>query len=424
MLPKSVINNKTNKFFLNINLKQKKMKKLTLLLTVILITNLSNLNAQGLFGESGFYDNNNYYYNSQPYFSSEGLWLTASKSKKEILAKSGIIAYEHKAYKVKKGKQTGEPYRIQYAKFDDNFNLLEEKYGKTQILFQYNKNNCYTDFKLIKRNKKLKKHEIIEYNDSCMVTKYEYRKKNDAKLKNKWVSEYDNSLKRILAKVIFDKDGTTEKYKWEYDYYEDGKRKQTKYYKKGELKHIWNYTCDDEGKEQKEGIKTEQVCLVKEYLQDSSYIITNRTTDNKGRIRKNVSKYNKNKKLIEYRSYNYKGKLTWGQDYRYDCNGLVIQSIIYRRGGLIINIKEWYYNNNLVVKYKYFKRKGKLKYSLEYKFNNNKQLVERSRFNKKHKLNYKYKYEYNNKGDIVKTLRFNKKDELKTVYETNFTYKE
>ena len=389
---------------------------------MLVIANLSVINAQGLFGETGFYDNNNYWDKETPYFYSQGRWYTNSKATKKILAKTGIIAYEHRGYKIKKGKKAEKPNAFSQAKFDDNYNLLEKSFGKTKYLFQYNENNCFTDFKLIKKDKKLKKHEKIEYNDSCRVTKYVYYKKNDSKLKNKWIAEYDKDLKSILTKVIFDKKTDAEKYKWEYDYYEDGKRKQTKYYKKGELKHIWNYTCDDEGKEQKKDVKTTQICHIKEYLEDSSYIIVNRTTDDKGRIRKNVSKYNKYNKLIEYRSYNNKGKLIWGHDYRYDCNGKKIQTITYRRGGLIWSKEEWFYNKDLVVKYKYYRRKGKLKYSLEYKFNHNKLLIERISFDKRHKQTRKYKYEYDDSQNIVKTTSFNSKDEATYVYETNFTY--
>jgi len=401
------------------------MKKLTLLLlTALLIVNFSNVKAQGLFWETGLYDiYDNYWDKGTPYFYSQGRWYTNSKLTKKLLAKTGIIAYEHKSYKIKKGVKKDKPDYVSTAKFDDNYNLLENSYGKTQILFQYNKNNCFTDFKLIKRNKKLKKHEIIEYNDSCRVLKYEYYKRNDSKLKSKWITEYDNTQKNELVKIVFDKDGSTEKKKFEYDYYEDGKHKQTKFYKKGKLKHVWNYTCDDEGKEQKKDVKTTQICHIKEYLEDSSYIVVNRTTDNKGRIRKNVSKYNKNKKLLEYRSYNNKGKIIWGNDYRYNCKGKKIQSISYKRGGLIWNKEEWFYNNDLVVKYKYYKRKGKLKYSVEYKFNNNKKLIERLSFNKKQQQTQKYKYEYNDRGDIIKTTCYNGKDEPTSVYETNFTYK-
>ena len=401
------------------------MKKLTLLLllTVFFIANFSSVKAQGLFWETGSYDSNNYWDRGPLYFYSEGTWYTTSKSTKKILSKTGIIGYERKSYKIKKGEKKDKPSYVTIAKFDDNYNLLENSYGKTQILFQYNKNNAYTDFKLIKRNKKLKKHEIIEYNDSSRVLKYNYRKRNDSKLKNKWIAEYDNTQKKELVKIVFEKDGTTEKKRFEYDYYEDGKRKQTKFYKKGELKHIWNYTCDDEGKEQKKDIKTTQICHIKEYLEDSSYIIVNRTTDNKGRIRKNVSKYSKNKKLIEYRSYNNKGKLVWGHDYRYNCKGQKIQAITYRRGGLIWRKQEWFYNNDLVVKYKYYKRKAKLKYSLEYKFNDRKLLTERISFDKKHQQTRKYKYEYDDKENIIKTTSYNSKDQPTYVYETNFTYK-
>ncbi len=400
------------------------MKKSHLILLVLLVANISLTKAQGLFPETGMYDNNDYWirdgYNS--YFYSEGLWETNTKATKKILAKSGIKAYEHKGFKIKKGKKADKPSFVRIAKFDDNYNLIENIYNNKQILFKYNKNNCFTDYKLIK-NGKLIKHEIVEYNDSCRVLKYEYYKKNDTKLKRKWVAEYDKSQNKKLSETHYSKDGVTEKSRWEYYYYENGKHKQTKYYKKGELKHIWNYTCDDEGKEQKKDVETTQVCKIKEYLEDSSYVIVNRSTDNKGRITKNVTKYNKDGKILEARTYNYKGKILWGNDYRYNCKGQKIQSITYKRGGLIWLKEEWFYNNDLTVKYKYYGRKGKLKHSVEYKYNTDKQLIERAEYDKRQNLIRKYKYEYNDKGNIVKTTVYNKKDQPTYVYETKFIYK-
>ena len=397
------------------------MKKLTLFLIVFFTINFLNLNAQGLFYETGLYENDNIWSDYQYYI--QGNSYMHSKYYKSLLEKNKIVGYEHKVSKFKKDKPILKSTSV--VKFDDNYNLLDKNDGKKHYIYTYNEDNMYTDYKYIKKGEKLKKHEVIEYNDSSKITKYNYTKHNDKKLKRKWVAEYDKNQKRMLTKVFFDKDGSTENHRWDYEYYEDGKQKQTKYYKKNELKHIWNYTCDDEGKEQKNDVKTTKVCKIKEYLDDSSYVIVNRTTDNKGRIRKNTSKYNKFKNLLEFRSYNNKDKIVYRYEYIYDCKQRKIAEISYKRSGIIFYKKEWYYNNDdLIVKTKFFKRKGKLRRSSEFKFNNNKQLVEETSFNKRYRQNRKYKFEYNDRGNIIKTTSYDIKNNPKWLYETKFTYKQ
>ena len=396
------------------------MKKLKLLLAILIIASYSTINAQGLFYETGLYETKNLWSGYSYYL--QGNNYMHSKAYKKKLEKTGIVGYERTVSRVKKGKLVKRSSET--VKFDNNFNLIDKNNGKKHFTYGYNEDNRYTEYQYIKKGKKLKKHELIEYNDSSRIKKYVYYKHNGEKLKNKWIAEYGKDSKHMLSKVYYTKDGVAESRHWDYEYYEDGKQKQTKYYKKGELKHIWNYTCDDEGKQQKKDIATTQICRVTEYLDDSSYVIVNRTTNKKGKIRKNVTKYNKYKKVLERNSYNNKGKLIYGTEFNYDHKQRLISSITYKRGGVIRWKQEWYFNSNdLVSKTKKFKRKGKLRFVYEYTYNNNMQLIERASFDKKQQQYYKYKFEYNSKGNIVKTNKYNKKDKLVRVYETKFSYK-
>jgi len=148
------------------------MKKLTLLLLLVVITNFSIIKAQGLFWETGLYETRNLWSGYSYYL--QGNTFVHSKSYKAMLEKTKIIGYEHTTYKIKKNEKIKRFSEV--VKFDNNYNLLDRNNGKKHYIYTYNKNNKFTDYKYIKKGSKLKTHEIIEYTDSNKITKYVYYK--------------------------------------------------------------------------------------------------------------------------------------------------------------------------------------------------------------------------------------------------------
>ncbi|RKX20585.1 MAG: hypothetical protein DRP35_05820 [Candidatus Zixiibacteriota bacterium] len=379
--------------------------------------------SQGLFSETGYYDQNNWFSNEYYWYS--GFYSTPSARLKELLKKNGITGYDRKIFFLKKGQKKDTPSREYIENFDKNGNITHHEFkrnGKSikQYEFTYNNAGKYTELKKIRKGK-LKQHQIVEYNDSNKVTSFTLLKNNDKKLKQKRISTYSPEGK-LIKQVYYAKDGKTEDKRWEYDYYDNGKQKENRYYKKGKLKHKYVYSCDNQGKEIKKN--TSQVCKIKQYNRDSTYEKISRTTDSKGRIRKSVTTYDKYDREIAYRWYNNKGVLVYGFDYTYSQErNLVLSYTSYKRGGKISGKQEWVYNDiNQLVKVTTYGRNNKLKNIKEYQYDTGNQLVSRKVYDKRHQLITRYEYVNNSHGNVVKTTTYDKKDKPENIYEVSYTY--
>jgi len=332
-----------------------------------------------------------------------------------------VKSLKQTAYKYKNGKRVKTPYYSIESIFDDGL-LTDYKSYKNEVLqqeyrYNYNSDGYYTNYKYLKKGK-LIREEKREYNDSNKVLKFE-NFKND-KLKSNYVVQYMNYTK-IVKKDNFRKDNTEPYYTWIYDYYADGKKKMSEYYKNGKLKRRYLYTCDDEGEEVKDTVKTSKICYITEYNADSSYVKIFRNTDSKGKIRKQRYTYNKNNKLLSYESINAKGITTYKYSYEYDNNGNKINYAYYKKSKLFLKQDFKYNANNKLVETIMYN--GKLKYlnKTTQKRDEKDRIIEICNYNSKNNIVTKTQYQYDEKGNKTRKIVY-KKEAIKTEYNYIYNY--
>lgn len=205
----------------------------------------------------------------------------------------------------------GEKRLVRTSTYDRQGNIVGltryNKKGKTAQTgtFTYNDSHKITGFEYHK-GEKLTINGTTQYDANNNITLYEWYK-NGSKLQNKWTATY-NDRNRPLTKEYFNRKGQLQS-RWEYAYYEEGQPKSTKSFnKKGKLIHHWNYTCDPMGKEVQK--KQDDVCRNTIYDEDGNRVVTYIFKNDKGRVRKTLMKYDTGDHLLEYATFNNKGKQT------------------------------------------------------------------------------------------------------------------
>jgi len=303
-----------------------------------------------------------------------------------------------------------------------NGQMTDYKYYKKgqihqEYQYKYNDNGFFTNYKDFKKGD-LIAEENREYNDSNKVLKFESFRKD--KKESSYVVQYMGYTK-VLRQDNYRKDNTEPIYTWIYDYYEDGKKKMSEYYKNGKLKRRYLYTCDDEGKEVKDTVKTSKVCYLTEYNADSSYVKIYRNTDSKGKIRKQRYTYNKNDKLLSYENINAKGETTFSYFYEYDKNDNKLSYKYYRNSKLRVNEEFKYNTNNKIIETIWYNKKSEISSRNVYKRNENDKIIENIKYNSKGQITSKIQYQYDERGNKTKKIVY-KKDEIKTEYNYIYEY--
>ena len=332
-----------------------------------------------------------------------------------------IKSLKKTVYKYKNGKPKEVPFSSIESSFD-NGHLLNYKYSKKgetiqEYQYKYNTDGYYTNYKAFKKGK-LVDEETREYNDSNKVVSYTYYKNN--KQKNSYVIAYMDYVK-IVKKDNYKKENTEPYHTWIYDYYDDGKKKMSEYYKKGKLKRRYLYTCNDEGKEVKDTVKTSKVCYLTEYNDDGTYIKVYRNTNSKGKIRKQRYTYSKDDKLLSYENINAKGETSYSYDYEYDKNGNKIRYNYYKKSKLYLKEEFKYNANNKLIEETRYNGKGELWHKTINKRDAEDRIVETADYNHKNKLIGKTQYQYDEKGNQTKKIVY-KKEEIKKEYNYIYDY--
>jgi len=328
----------------------------------------------------------------------------------------------------KQGKRLKEKRRTIHT-FDKNGRLIDEQHykkgrEKQHYQFQYNKYGFFTDYKKHARGI-LKKHEVLVYNQNNDVLKY--RRYHKGELESKWEAVYkDTILESQWSYKITKKDSSDILLKWEYEYYPTNQKKQTKYYKKGELKHTWLYTCDEEGIEVKPKDET-KVCEIKQYNNDGTYVIVQRNTGKKGKITKTRLTYDAKDHLIMREYINAKNKIWSKQSYKYDDKGRQIAWYYYKNGKKSDQVhwgrEDDYNENGKIVETRHIGRKGTAYAKYTYKYNDKDLRVSSSYIDlKKNKQVYRFEYKYNENNLLVERLKYNRKDMLSMKFITNYQY--
>ena len=124
---------------------------------------------------------------------------------------------------------------------------------------------------------------------------------------------------------------------WKNEYYPNKSLKKSVLFNRpGKLKYVWDYQCKEEGIETLKHKDTTTICKIKEDAEDGSSTFIYQYVDEKGELRKTITKLNKANKIISYKST--KGaedELTFEQYQTYaadDSTLLKFESRNYRKG--------------------------------------------------------------------------------------------
>ncbi len=356
-----------------------------------------------------------------------GMWKQNGRKNIEFNQKNKINDQSLITYKVKKkGMRLIEKYRTE-AKYDIKGRLLDYQRfrrgrEKNHFLLQYNSAGFFTHYQKYARGI-FKLKEALVYNSDNNVLEYRrYKKKG---LQRKWIAEYNDTLLKAQWSYKINKNDSVEiRNKWEYEYYPSNEKKQTKYYKNGELKHTWLYTCDEEGVEL-ESKKETKVCEIKQYNNDGTYVVIKRNTGKKGKISKQRYTYDKTDHLLMREYINEKGKITNKQSYQYDDKGKQIAWYYYRRGKHSDEIRygnEFVFNDdNKIIEHRYIGKKGVYAKRI-FSFDSNGRKIASVYLSTKKGQISSNTYKYNDKGLIIETHRFNKKNRLVNQNKISYQY--
>lgn len=235
---------------------------------------------------------------------------------------------------------------------------------------------------------KLKKSLIKRYNKDGK--KLESTKTNArGKIKHRDIWSY-NEQGCLQQSVRYKRNGKVHR-KWAYEYYEDCEKAKTTLSKgNGKIINVWNYDCDDEGKQLVKKKDETQICQWDEQNQDF-LIKVKQYFDEKGRVRKEVSKYRRADTAIVER------KIFDGEDeidalYAYDPNIKRLTEIIrYKKGEKHYELKYEYDGKKLLLRQK--KIKGQIKSKYEYDYQNS-LLTERKEYDKNNEVKRLVKLNY------------------------------
>jgi len=189
-----------------------------------------------------------------------------------------------------------------------NYNKIDEKNVEIPIIaFQYDLNNNKTSAKSYRKGK-LKSETTFVYNEKnyCLEVKKK-NKNNKILLHNTW--EYAAS--GCLAQSITYINGTDKpKHKWVYEYFDKCKNSKTILYNKnGKVENTWTYDCSQEGTKLEKKKDETQVCKY-EKIDDNFMIKVYQSFNEKGKLRKYVTKYTlKDTLIVESATYNEKDEL-------------------------------------------------------------------------------------------------------------------
>ncbi len=386
---------------------------------IVYVSNNSSKNFQG---------NYPYYVKSWDTNSYDIRNIRKHKIKEEDLT---VITYKRHGKRVIENSRVirtfnNRSYLIEYI----SFNKGKES---SHNIYEYDSNNNKTDYKRWYKGKHYS-HSINKFNQYNQLTQRDSYWNN--KFQSRAIAIYQDSI--ITAQWTYRKDSNQVRNKWEYSYYPNWDKKTTRYYKKGQLKHSWNYTCNEEGEEEKPKKET-KVCELKQYNADSSYVIIRRLTDENGKISKRKITFDKNNHPILREYFNIQNRLTYKdssiylndkRSENYQFNNLIIQkSTIYTfdTDGKKTSLKELFYKKSGSIGWAHeymFNKAGKTLESIVYGKNKQVIITRNHKYNEDNKETLEESYNgngslisrtiktYNEKGLLVRSDKYNKDNTL------------
>ncbi len=419
------------------------MKKQNRIFTLISILSFIGINSYSQIvyinnnsPENPYANHSKKNYNYTYYDGMTNSYFNKKEIKERQIKEVDITILEYK----KNGKRAIEKDRY-IEKFNKEAHLIESiNFNKglesSHNIYQYDNNNRI-DTKRWYKGKNYS-HSINKYNQYNQLIQRDSYWNN--KFQSRSIASYQDS--RITAQWNYSKDSTKVRNKWEYSYYPNWDKKTTRYYKNGELKHTWNYTCNEDGEEKKPKEET-KVCELKQYNADSSYVIIRRLTDEKGKISKRKFTYNKNKNLILTEYFNIKNKLTYKDSsvykneictenyhffrgknsskiqsstvYHFDSNGnkTDLKKVFYNKPGIIAWVHEYKFNKaGKTLESTVYGKNKKIELVRKHKYDENNKEISSKRYNADGSLKFKIIKTYDKKGLLVRSDTYNRKNNL------------
>jgi len=278
--------------------------------------------------------------------------------------------------------------------FDKNGNLLEVKYQdkkgvtKSSKKYTYNDSNIVTSIKNYKKGK-LKKSYYYEFDNNHLLATYYQKGDKEKRITNDW--KY-NSDKCMVETHHYKKNGKI-KFTWKYDYYDKCKlSKSVLYNSKNKVVQTWTYECKNEGEILKKKKKEIQICKWDTITNDYLVKVTQYFNE-KGKIRKTVSKYTTDSLIIERRFYDQGDHLFYHVTYD-KKQSRPLKQITYSHKGKELFAWNYKYENGKQVYYNYSK-KGKIKSEYKNKYDGDLLIMTSIYYQGKLIMNYKMDFETN-----------------------------
>ncbi len=202
------------------------------------------------------------------------------------------------------------------------------------------------------------------FNNNQKIAEIQYFKSPN---KMYWSYKYTyNEKNKVASGISLNKKGK-QTYKMEFEYYDNGSKKETRHYnKKNKLVKIYSYACEPIGVIEKK-VTQQNICKKRTYNPDSSYFEVFEGHDNKGNSMRRIGKYSKDSLQLELTYYNKNDKETVRYVSAYKDRKAVTCNYFYKD-----KLKKIYYitykPNGLTESYKITNANGKVKSNQVYEY--------------------------------------------------------
>ncbi|MBU0765546.1 MAG: hypothetical protein KJ607_11990 [Bacteroidetes bacterium] len=272
-----------------------------------------------------------------------------------------LKSYSCHNYKVRQkdgSEKLSSCLEIKYTKEGDileYYNSHRGPFSDGHLYFGYHAQGTPDRYMQYKREKKLKRSEVFEFDEQGRMVKYNYYRKDTMTARSGSAEiRYSDLPDGMTMDITFYNKGFGKMTsRWVCKYDAEGKKKeQVRYNKNGKLVHRWSYSCDDEGRLVDKD--TSEVCVITEQLEDGGYIKTTRKQD-KRQITKSVWRYDADSNLLDYKWYKPETRLRRHYVYTYNESGKETSYAFYRNGRMVWKRTREYNADNLMISSDYYK---------------------------------------------------------------------
>lgn len=294
------------------------------------------------------------------------------------------VRYAYPEWEVYQNKPNSEKYHVNVYSKTRNGKRLEEsilfeekglsqknefynRNGTTKktIIRSYNDSNRIVEYRVIKKNKPYKLH-IYSYKDYIHIVSSTYYYKDTITPSGFTSYKYYPNHKCKSYSTANKKN--KQQYRYEYDYYDNGSRKETRFYTKTKLKHTWVYDCDPKGALSDN--KTVKICKNRTYEADSSFTEIYESTI-KGKANRNIIKSTADGRVLENTTFDAKGKMKYRSTYEYNSAQKLVKHLVYKgakKEPSSIEMYEYNADESLIASIR-LNGDGEVKYRREFSYN-------------------------------------------------------